>query len=118
VRVLPADVQDRDALRALAPDRDLHASVLLVWLDQALADDGPTAFLGTHGVAPELVGAPGRQGFQVEPRRWKVEPTFGCLQRSQRLRGDDETNLETSRHVTVLASVFMIAVRLERMPRL
>jgi hypothetical protein len=28
----------------------------------------------------------GRQGFQVEPRRWKVEQTFGCLQRYPRSR--------------------------------
>lgn len=30
VRVVSADVQDRDALRALAPDLDAHASLLLV----------------------------------------------------------------------------------------
>jgi transposase len=114
VRVVSADVQDRDALRALAPDLDAHASLLLVWLDRAFAGDDPATFLGAHGVTPELVGSCGRQGFQVEPRRWKVEQTFGCLQRYRRLRVDDEMSHDASRHMTVLASVFMIGMRLQR----
>jgi transposase len=114
VRVVSADVQDRDALRALAPDLDAHASLLLVWLDRAFAGDDPAGFLGARGIAPELVGTPGRQGFQVEPRRWKIEPTFGCLRRYRRLRVDDEMSHGTSRQMTVLASVFMIGMRLQR----
>jgi putative transposase len=115
VRVVPADVQDRDALRALAPDLAAHASsLLLAWLDRGFAGDGPGAFLQAHGITPEIVGARGRKGFRVEPRRWKVEQTFGCLQRYRRLRVDDEASNETSRHMTVLASLFMTAMRLER----
>jgi putative transposase len=64
---------------------------------------------------PEIVGTPGRKGFRVEPRRWKVEQTFGCLQRYRRLRVDDEASLDTSRAMTLLASVFMTGMRLERM---
>ena len=71
--------------------------------------------LARHGVVRELVGTVGRRGFVVEPRRWKVEQTFGCLQRYRRLRVDDEMSNETSRHVTVLASLFMTGMRLERM---
>lgn len=114
VRVVSADVQDRDALHALAPDLDVHGSLLLVWLDHAFAGDDPTAFLRTYGIVPELVGTLGRKGFQVEPRRWKVEQTFGCLQRYRRLRVDDEMSHDTSRQMTVLASVFMIGMRLQR----
>jgi transposase len=54
-------------------------------------------------------------GFRVLPRRWVVEQTFGCLQRYRRLRVDDEMSNETSRHMTVLASLFMTGMRLERM---
>ena len=68
-----------------------------------------------YGVVPELVGTPGRPGFRVEPRRWKVERTFGCLQRYRRLRVDDEASLDTSRAMAMLASVFMTGMRLERM---
>ena len=115
VRVVPADVRDRDALPALAPDLAAHASLLLVWLDRAFAGDDPAAFLCAYGIIPELVGTLGRNGFQVEPRRWKVEQTFGCLQRYRRLRVDDEASLATSRAMTLLASVFMTGMRLERM---
>ncbi len=114
VRVVSADVQDRDALHALAPDLDAHPSLLLVWLDRAFAGADPAAFLGAHGIAHELVGTPGRKGFQVEPRRWKIEQTFGCLQRYRRLRVDDESSPDTSRQMTMLASVFMIGMRLQR----
>ena len=111
LRVVSADVQDRDALHALAPDLELHASLLLVWLDRGFAGGDPAAFLRAQGIAAELVGSRGRQGFQVEPRRWKVEQTFGCLQHYRRLRVDDEIGHDTSRQMTVLASVFMIGMR-------
>ena len=115
VQVVPANTQDRDALHALGPDLEAHASLLLVWLDRGFAGDDPAAFLHAHGIISEVVGTPGRRGFQVEPRRWKIEQTFGCLQRYRRLRVDDEASLQTSRHMTLLASVFMIGMRLERM---
>jgi len=67
-----------------------------------------------HGITSEIVGTPGRKGFQIEPRRWKIEQTFGCLQRHRRLR-NDEASCETSRHMTILASLFMTGMRLERM---
>jgi transposase len=114
VQVVSADVQDRDALRSLAPDLNEHASLLLVWLDRAFAGDDPANFLHAYGIAAELVGTLGRKGFQLEPRRWKVEQTFGCLQRYRRLRVDDQTSHDTSRQMTLLASVFMIGMRLQR----
>jgi len=47
--------------------------------------------------------------------RTRVERTFGCLQRYRRLRVDDEASTASSRHMTILASVFMTGMRLERM---
>src|SRR4028119_1584743 len=62
VRVVPANVQDRDALHAPAPDLGgHHASLLLVWLDRGFAGDEPAAFLRDYGIVPELVGTPGRR---------------------------------------------------------
>jgi putative transposase len=89
--------------------------LLLTWLDRAFAGDAPAAFLRRRGLAPEIVGTSGRKGFRVEPRRWKVEQTFGRLQRYRRLRVDDEMSHGTSRHMTILASVFLTGMRLERM---
>jgi hypothetical protein len=82
VRVVPADVQDRDALHTPAPGPAAHASALLAWLDRGFAGDGPCALLQRHGTSAEIVGTPGREGFQAESRRWKVEQTLGRLQRA------------------------------------
>jgi transposase len=62
-----------------------------------------------------VVGIKGRQGFQLETRRWKAEQTFGCLQRYRRPRVDDEASCETSRGMTMLVALFMTGVRLERL---
>jgi transposase len=79
-----------EAARIYTPLTDAtHPSLLLVWLDRAFAGDDPAAFLHACGIAPASVGTVGRKGFQVEPRRWKVEQTFGCLQRYRRLRVDE-----------------------------
>jgi transposase len=112
-RVAPAKVQERGALQALAPDLGLRASLLLVWLDRALAGDEPAFFLRGYGTA-ELVGTRGRQEFRVEPRRWKVEQTFRRRQRYRRLRVGGAMSPGTSRQMTVLASVFMSGMRLQR----
>lgn len=85
------------------------------WLDRDFAGEASTSFVRGHGVTPEIVAARGRKGFQVEPRRWKVEQTFGCLQRYRRLRVDDEASLDTSGAMTMLAALFMTGMRLERM---
>src|SRR5687768_12733042 len=115
VRVVPADVQDRDALATLAPDLAAHPSLRLAWMDLGFAAERCGELLARHGIVQELVGTVGRRDFVVEPRRWKVEQTFGCLQRYRRLRVDDEASTASSRHMTILASLFMTGMRLERM---
>jgi putative transposase len=115
IRVVPADVHEHRALRALAPDLVAHPTLRLAWLDRGFAGDEPEAFLNGHAIAAEVVGIRNRAGFRLEKRRWKVEQTFGCLQRYRRLRVDDEAGTDTSRHMTVLASLFMTGMRFERM---
>ena len=50
VQVVSGEVQDRDALHALAPDLDVHASLLLAWLDRGFAGDDqrPSSALRRH----------------------------------------------------------------------
>jgi transposase len=115
IRVVPADVHEHRALRALAPDLAAHPTLRLAWLDRGFAGEEPEAFLNGHAIAAEVVGIRNRAGFQLEKRRWKAEQTFGCLQRYRRLRVDDEAGTDTSRHMTVLASLFMTGMRFERM---
>jgi transposase len=115
IRVVPADMHEHRALRALAPDLAVHPTLLLAWLDRGFAGDDPAAFLNGHGIAVEIVGIKNRQGFQIEERRWKAEQTFGCLQRYRRLRVDDEMSCEGSRGMAMLTSLFMTGMRLERL---
>ena len=115
IRVVPADAHDHRALLALAPDLALHPTLLLIWLDRGFAGDGPRAFLNGRGITVEIVGVRGREGFVVEPRRWKAEQTFGCLLRYRRLRVDDEMSCESSRGMAVLVALFMTGMRLERL---
>ena len=114
IRVVPANQHDHQALLALAPDLALHPTLLLIWLDRGFAGEAPKAFLNSYGITVEVVGIKNRKGFQLEPRRWKVEQTFGCLQRYRRLRVDDEMCCESSRGMTMLAALFMTGMRLQR----
>src|ERR671911_994520 len=50
IRVVPADVHEHRALRALAPDLAVHPTLLLAWLDRGFASDHPAAFLNGHGI--------------------------------------------------------------------
>jgi transposase len=115
VGVVPADVRDRDALAAPAPDLAARPSLRLARMDLGLAAERCGELLARHGIVRELVGTVGRRGFAAEPRRRKVEQTFGCLQRYRRLRVDDAMGNETSRRMTVLASLVMTGMRFERM---
>jgi transposase len=114
IQVVPADVHEHRALLALAPDLAVHPSLLLIWLDRGFAGDDPESFLNGYGITVEVVGIKNRRGFQLEPRRWKAEQVFGNLQRYRRLRVDDEMSCASSRGMTMLASLFMTGMRLER----
>jgi transposase len=113
LRVVPASVQDRDSPALLEPE--LAAGGLRkVWADLAFAGERAAAALEPHGIELELVGRQPKTGFAVEPRRWKVEQTFGCLLRYRRLQVDHEGGTAMSRIMTLLAALFMTGARFER----
>ena len=113
LRVVPASVRDRDTPALIEPE--LAAGRLRkVWADLAFAGERAAAPLERHGVALELVGRKDESGFAVEPRRWKIEQTFGCLQRYRRLLVDHEGGTGMSRTMTLLAALFVTGARLER----
>ncbi|HXG81559.1 MAG TPA: transposase [Sphingomicrobium sp.] len=114
-RVVAADRHEHPALLALAPDLAVHPTLLLIWLDRGFAGHDPAAFLNGYGITVEIVGTKNRTGFQLEPRRWKAEQAFGNPQRYRRCRVDDEMSCESSRGMTMLASLFMTGMRLERL---
>jgi putative transposase len=94
--VLPASVQDRDTPAAIEPV--LAGSCLLkVWADLAFAGDAAAAPMIRCGIDLELVGRQNKTGFEVEPKRWRVEETFGILGRYRRLLVDHEGSTTMSR---------------------
>jgi putative transposase len=113
LRIVPASIQDRDTPALIEPE--LAAGDLRkVWADLAFAGERAAAPLARHGIALELVGRRDKTGFAVEPRRWKIERTFGCLQRYRRLLVDHEGSTGMSRIMTLLAALFMTGARFER----
>jgi transposase len=56
---------------------------------------------------------PDQRGFQVLPRRWVVERTFGWLARHRRLARDYERLPESSEAMIRLASIHMMLRRLK-----
>ena len=113
LRVVPASVQDRDTPALLEPE--LATSALRKdRADLAFAGERAAVPPERHGIALELVGRKDKTGFAVEPRRWKVEQTFGCPQRYRRLLVDHEGSTGMPRTMTLLAALFMTGARFER----
>ena len=113
LRVVPASVQDRDTPALIEPEL-AAGNLRKVWADLAFAGERAAAPLARHRIALELVGRRDKTGFAVEPRRWKIEQTFGCLQRYRRLLVDHEGSTAMSRTMTLLAALFMTGARFER----
>ena len=92
VLVLPADIQDRDGGRlALSAMHAAYPTVTKVWADGAYAGKLIQHARDELNVDVEVVKMPaGTHTFQVLPRRWVVERTFGWWNRERRLSKDYE----------------------------
>ena len=100
VAITTANVQDKaGALLALRDRGGAGKKLRRVWADAAYrtAHGRLAAWLDRHRIALTAVRPPaGQSGFQVLPRRWVVERTFGWLNQSRRLSKDYERLVETS----------------------
>jgi len=109
-----ANIQDRDGL-ALAC-RWLKRQ--FPWLECLFADagyQGPIAAgnATTAGLRLEIVKRPPHaEGFEVIPRRWVIERTFGWLSRNRRLAKDFERLIATSTAMVVIAIIQLLARKL------
>jgi transposase len=113
IPVVPASVQDRDTPALIEPEL-AGSSLLKVWADLAFTGEAAAAPMVRGGLDLELVGRQGKAGFQVEPKRWRVEETFAVLGRYRRLLVDQEGSTAMSRTMTLLAALFMTRNRFER----
>ena len=113
VLVTAASVQDRDGAKMLL--RKLAGNLqrlVLIWADSAYAGKLVTWVKDHLRVLLEIVRRNDDvRGFQVLPRRWVVERTFGWFGRCRRLSKDYERETETSETFIYIA---MIGIMLRR----
>jgi transposase len=113
-----AAVQDRAGAKLVL--HDLHAqfaALELVWVDGGYANvvDAGLIDWARRAEHVELVVVPRNadvRGFQVLPRRWVVERTFGWLARCRRLARDYE---RTTAHAEAMIDVAMIRLMAARL---
>ena len=118
VVVHSASVQDRAGAKlVLAGARARFPQLGLVWVDGGyvnIVDAGLVGWAARHeGV--EVVAVPRNadvKGFQVLPRRWVVERTFGWLTRCRRLARDYERKTAHAEAMIKFAMIRLMAARL------
>jgi transposase len=115
--VHPGDVQDRDGAPAvLASIRSRWP-----WLRHVFADGGYAgdklrqALAGKGDWTVEIIRrSDTAKGFEVLPRRWVIERTFGWLGRCRRLAKDWETTIASAAALLLLAHIRLLTRRIVR----
>ena len=116
VVVHAADIQDRDGAKLLFKYiAECVPRLRLIWGDGGYAGKLVTWVAETYGWTLELVQrTEDMVGFEVLPRRWVVERTFGWFGRSRRLSKDYEGLPEVSEAFIYAAMVHLMLKRLTR----
>jgi putative transposase len=117
VVVTAGDVQDRDGakllLEGLAEQEELIKRLKLIWADGGYRGALITWVEEVFGWKSEIVEKQeGQIGFQILPKRWVVERTFGWLVRQRRLARDYERLPETSESFIYIAMIRLMVRRL------
>lgn len=116
VVVHAANIQDRDGAKlVLAKAKRCFSRLHLIWVDGGYAGKLIDWVRDIYGWILEVVKRRDDvQGFQVLPRRWVVERTFGWLGRYRRLSKDYEGLTETSEAMICAAMSHLMVRRLAR----
>ena len=106
VAVIPASVQDRDALPALDAGKACWPSLREAVYDGAFAAERCRAWSNLHGMRHRLTERhPAAKGFVVIARRWVVERSFGWLAHWGGLARDRAGRLDVSAARLALAAL-------------
>ena len=118
VAVHPADIQDRDGARLVLQRLVGRCHRLqVIWADGAYGGKLVEWAQATAGWSMELVRRPvGQKTFQVLPKRWVVERTFGWLNLQRRLSKDYEALCETTETWLYISMTGLMLRRLTRFP--
>lgn len=116
VVVHAANIQDRDGAKTvLDKAKSCFPRLRLVWADGGYRGKLIDWVKQVCGWTLEIVKRDkGVQGFQVLPRRWVVERTFGWLGRYRRLSKDYEGLTESSEAMIYAAMIRLMVRRLGR----
>jgi putative transposase len=119
VVVHAASIQDRDGAKlVLAKVTQRFPRLQLIWADGGYAGKLVDWVKTVCQWVLEIVKrSDGVKGFQVLPRRWVVERTFGWLGRYRRLSKDYEGLPETSEALIYAAMIHLMVRRLARRPQ-
>jgi transposase len=118
VAVTAASVQDRPGGKGvLSVLAQRFSSIALVWADGGYANHVDRSLIGWArqelGLLLQIVKRTDDvKGFQVLPRRWVVERTFGWLVRNRRLARDYERLTVNSEAMIKIAMIRLMAIRL------
>jgi|YNPBryunderm2012_1023409.scaffolds.fasta_scaffold05325_2 putative transposase len=114
VVVHPADIQDRDGARLVFDRvRGLLPRLKKVWADGGYAGQLVEWVKSSFRWVLEIVSRPAEAcGFEVLPRRWIVERTFGWFNRYRRLSKDYEFLTDTSETMIYIAMIHLMLKRL------
>ena len=114
VVVHTADIQDRDGAKlVLAKLKGRFPRLKLIWADGGYAGQLIDWAYAFGGWFIELVKrAANSHSFEVLPRRWVVERTFGWMGRNRRLSKDYEELTESSEAWIHIAMIHLMLKRL------
>lgn len=118
-------------MKAFVTEANYQDGTVASWLIDGVAAQCPrlkkmwadTAYRGRfvekarlHGIDVETIQrADTQNGFEVQPRRWVVERTFGWLNRYRRLSKDYECWLQSSDTMVYIAMTHLMVRRLARL---
>lgn len=111
----PANEQDKVAGRWLLQRLPLYERLALFIFDSGY--DSPALLHWCQQlfeVATDVTNRGDQKGFQVLPKRWIVERTFGWLNRFRRLSKDYEQRPEVSEGFVYLSMIHLMLNRLTR----
>jgi putative transposase len=117
VYVTPADMHDtQGARRLLAGLKSLVPRLKKIWADAAYRGKELADWCKAQGDWDlEVVErTPGERGFNVLPKRWVVERTFGWISRNRRMSKDYERKVQTNEALIEIAAMHLLLRRLGR----
>jgi putative transposase len=116
VAVHAASLQDRDGAKLVFEKiKGKFSRLKLIWADGAYAGQLIEWVKNTCGWLLEIVKrSKDATGFQLLPRRWVVERTFGWFGRYRRLSKDYEFQTGTSENMILIAMIQLMVHRLTR----